>query len=51
MINKKFIDFENNDRIQEDVNKLFCNIFNNKKKDALNIAANVINNPSETLGY
>lgn len=51
MINKKFIDFENNDKIQEDVNKLVCNIYNERKKEAYDIAADYMKNLPDSIGY
>jgi len=41
MINKKYIDFNNNIQIQEGVKKCMTDIFENKKTEAINVAKNI----------
>ena len=41
MINKKYIDFNNNVQIQEGVKKCMTDIFENKKTEAINVAKNI----------
>lgn len=42
MINKKYIDFKNNDNIQKNIDILIGNIYESKKTDAIKIAKNII---------
>jgi hypothetical protein len=44
MINKKFIDYNNNINIQENVKKSMSNIFEHKKIDAINTAKKLLEN-------
>jgi len=43
IINKKYIDFQKNTNIQNGVEKCICNIYENKKKEAINMAKNIPN--------
>jgi hypothetical protein len=42
MINKKFIDFQNNSSVQENVGNFVCNIFETKRNQAMDMAKNVV---------
>jgi hypothetical protein len=42
MINKKFIDFQNNTTVQENVGNFVCDIFETKRMEAINMAKNVV---------
>jgi hypothetical protein len=47
MINKKYVDFNNKQNIQEGVKKCLSEIFENKKEEAVNIAKNICENKKE----
>jgi hypothetical protein len=52
MINKKYIDFQKDNNIQENVKNKICSIFNNKKYKAINVAKKIINETDiKNIGY
>ena len=51
MINKKYIDYQNNKKIQDTVDDIICNIFENKKTDAICIAKKIMDTNIIKDGY
>ncbi len=51
MINKKYIDFQKNPSVQQNVNILISDIFEYKKCEAMEIAKKVMENPHKDKGY
>jgi hypothetical protein len=51
MINKKYIDFQKNPSVQQNVNLLISEIYEIKKNEAMDIAKRVMESPCKDKGY